>query len=159
MMTHDDDFRLDLACSACGWAEECGWQQIDGHLRSAGLLKRNPHPSHDELRELLFGVADRLACPECRHTGLRISESPLASDDWQAAPRCQQCGGPIDPERLEVFPDSRTCVACQRSSDRGASPDEPEYCPRCGSLMEVRQSRGAGVTRYALVCTSRSCGR
>jgi DNA-directed RNA polymerase subunit M/transcription elongation factor TFIIS len=154
-----DDLRMDLACPKCGWAEEAEARQIERRLRDAGLLKRNPHPSRDELRELLLGVAVRLNCPECNHAGLTVHKSPEPEGDWQAAPCCQQCGQPIDPERLEVFPDTRTCVACQRCSDRGAPSDQPEYCPRCGSLMEVRQTRGAGITRYALVCSSRCCSR
>ena len=159
MNSDHDELRLDLECTACGRAEECDQARIERRLREGGLLKRNPHPSRDELRELIFGVAARLACPQCGHVGLSVEKSPEPQSDWQAAPRCQQCGQLIDPERLEVFPDTRTCVACQRSSDRGASSDQPEYCPRCGSLMEVRQTRGAGITRYALVCSSPACRR
>jgi transcription elongation factor Elf1 len=154
-----DMLRMDLSCSACGSAEECDAARIERRLRDAGLLKRNPHPSRDELRELVVGVAGRLSCPNCGHVGLHVQPSPEPETDWQAAPRCQQCGQPIDPERLEIFPNTRTCVACQRASDRGATSDQPEYCPRCGSLMEVRQTRGAGITRYALVCSSPSCRR
>ena len=153
------DLRMDLGCSACGWAGECDQAGIERRLRDAGFLKRNPHPTRDELRELVVGVADRLICPQCGQRGLTVRKSPEPEGDWQAAPRCQQCGQPIDPERLEIFPNTRTCVHCQRSSDRGTSSDQPEYCPRCGSLMEVRQTRGAGITRYALVCTSPSCRR
>ena len=30
---------------------------------------------------------------------------------------------------------------------------EPDYCPHCGSLVEIRVSRGSGITRYKRVCT------
>lgn len=32
-------------------------------------------------------------------------------------------------------------------------PTEPEFCPKCGALLELRVSRGAGVTRYKQFCT------
>jgi len=55
---------------------------------------------------------------------------------------------------LEVFPHTRTCVTCQSREDLGKSTGPAEYCPRCGNLMVVRQTRGAGLTRYVSTCPS-----
>jgi hypothetical protein len=30
---------------------------------------------------------------------------------------------------------------------------EPEYCPHCGSLVELRTTRGSGITRDRRFCT------
>ena len=60
---------------------------------------------------------------------------------------------PIPPERLEILPGTRRCVKCQNAAELGDARDEPEFCPKCGSLVELRVSRGAGITRYKRVCT------
>jgi predicted RNA-binding Zn-ribbon protein involved in translation (DUF1610 family) len=52
-----------------------------------------------------------------------------------------------------VFPNADLCVACQAKSDRGEASDAPEYCPRCGNLMTLRQVR-RGLTRYVMACPS-----
>ncbi len=31
---------------------------------------------------------------------------------------CENCGKPIDPERLEIFPETTLCVDCKRASER-----------------------------------------
>jgi len=31
---------------------------------------------------------------------------------------CENCGKPIDPERLEIFPEATLCVDCKRKSER-----------------------------------------
>lgn len=31
---------------------------------------------------------------------------------------CERCGNPIDPERLEIFPETTLCVNCKRESER-----------------------------------------
>jgi RNA polymerase-binding transcription factor DksA len=33
---------------------------------------------------------------------------------------CEKCGKPIDPERLEIFPETTLCVDCKRQSERMA---------------------------------------
>ena len=107
--------------------------------------------------------AHRLTCDACHQTGLAIigadDGGPLGSrvlagdDDWQQAVICQICREPIPPERLEVFPNSIRCAKCQDLADRGAEPVPPEYCPKCGALLEMRVSRGGGITRYKQFCT------
>jgi DnaK suppressor protein len=31
---------------------------------------------------------------------------------------CEKCGKPIDPERLEIFPETTLCIDCKRESER-----------------------------------------
>ena len=31
---------------------------------------------------------------------------------------CERCGKPIDPERLEIFPETTLCVNCKRETER-----------------------------------------
>ena len=33
---------------------------------------------------------------------------------------CEKCGKPIDPERLEIFPETTLCIDCKRASERMA---------------------------------------
>jgi transcription elongation factor Elf1 len=122
------------------------------------LVKPASKIENDILIELFRVSSDRFTCPRCGHGGLvaNVSES-LDDEAWGEARKCESCGAPIPPERLEVFPDSRLCVFCQNREERGELTGPAEYCPRCGSIMELSQSRGAGITRYIMTC--RSCGR
>ncbi len=36
---------------------------------------------------------------------------------------CQQCGQPINPERLEILPATSLCVACSAAEESGVQPD------------------------------------
>jgi RNA polymerase-binding transcription factor DksA len=74
--------------------------------------------------------------------------------EWAQVIVCEICRQPIPDERLEFNPRATRCAACQDAADRGASFAEPEYCPKCGAIVELRVSRGGGVTRYKLWCTS-----
>jgi len=38
---------------------------------------------------------------------------------------CEVCGNPIDPARLEVMPQSTTCVSCQKKLERMPRPRQP----------------------------------
>ena len=35
---------------------------------------------------------------------------------------CEECGRPIDPERLRARPEATLCIACQRAREEGAAP-------------------------------------
>jgi predicted RNA-binding Zn-ribbon protein involved in translation (DUF1610 family) len=85
---------------------------------------------------------------------LLVAEAPEQDVAWPEAPRCTMCGRPIPPERLEVFPDATTCVACQRADEQGRAPAAIEYCPKCGAPLIVRQTRGQGITRYTRACSN-----
>jgi ssDNA-binding Zn-finger/Zn-ribbon topoisomerase 1 len=94
-----------------------------------------------------------LSCDACGGKGLCRGEADDSAGDWQQAIVCEICRQPIDPDRLEMFPAARRCVRCQDAAERNALPTPAEYCPRCGSLLELRVSRGGGLTRYKLFCT------
>lgn len=155
-----------LACGKCGWRTVCGEEELARRLRTLGLLRRSPHPPPELVSELLRVNVHRLACDACHHVGLTVigaddgASRPISAfaaedeeGDWQQAVICQICRQPIDPERLEVFPDSKRCAKCQTIADRGAEPVPPEFCPKCGALLEIRVSRGGGITRYKQFCT------
>jgi RNA polymerase-binding transcription factor DksA len=130
----------------------CGPAQMLDWLRSVKMVRRDAAPEPDLLPELFRAAAARFACPQCEAPGLSVGESDVDDDEaWGMARKCESCGQPIAHERLEVFPDSQLCVACQAQSDRGAATGPSEYCPRCGSIMTIGQSR-RGVTRYVMVC-------
>jgi hypothetical protein len=144
-----------LACEDCGWRTFCGAEEIAAKLRLVGLLRRETEPDEATLAELLPCAVGRMTCPGCKRIGLVVSEPEIdEDDDWQTAILCEACRKPIPPERLEVFPDSKRCVDCQSRAESGEpDDDEPEFCPRCGALLELRVSRGSGITRYKRFCT------
>lgn len=150
-----------LTCNTCGWRTVCGPGEIVSRLRLVGLLRRDGDPDEEILAALLPEAAERMTCSGCKGIGLSVSETDHVpdDDDWQAAVLCESCRKPIDPERLEVFPNSKRCVACQSRREAGIpDEEEPEFCPRCGSLVELRVSRGGGLTRYKRFCTGQpSC--
>ena len=144
-----------LTCPQCGWQTTCGEADIARRLRTLGLLKRTAHPPEEMVRELLKSNVGKLRCDQCQQAGL-ISGDPAEVDDegdWQQAVVCEVCRQPIPPERVEIFPHARRCVECQDVADRGEEPDEPEFCEKCGALVELRVSRGGGITRYKRFCT------
>jgi hypothetical protein len=142
-----------LRCPACSWAQECGEAETVRQLRTIGMLKRNPHATPLELRELIFAAASRITCPQCSRVGLIATDAPEQDALWPAARRCAICGLPIPEDRLEVFPTATTCVACQQADEQGRAPKHVEYCPKCGAPLVVRQTRGQGITRYTMVCS------
>lgn len=142
-----------LTCAGCGWSRPCLSEEAVARLRAAGMLRRNVDPAEEEIAELIAAFAGKLTCPECG-SGLEVEAD---AEDWPEAPVCASCGAPIDPERLEVFPDTRLCVACQGAEDRGEPSGPVEYCSRCGSPMTERPTQGAGLTRWQLVCTQPGC--
>jgi hypothetical protein len=113
-----------------------------------------------ELVSALFvEAAPRMTCPLCKEKSLSAASADDSScgddwDDWQAAALCEICRTPIAPERLEAVPDTKRCAQCQGLAEAGRLADvEPEFCPHCGSLVEIRVSRGSGIARYKRVCT------
>ena len=144
-----------LTCEQCGWRTISGADDLARRLRQLGLLKRAANPPEELVRELLVSNVARLSCDQCRHVGLIFSDYTADEDsgDWQQAIVCEVCRQPIPPERIEIFPDARRCVGCQDVADRGAEPEELEFCEKCGALIELRVSRGSGITRYRRFCT------
>jgi hypothetical protein len=148
---------LELECRHCHWRTVCGRDDAIARLRVLGLLRRDPEVADEVLLPLFLDAAPRMTCPLCMEKRLaarRLDAGEIsADDDWQAAVLCEVCREPIPPERLEALPGTKCCVTCQGNSEAGVSEEEPEYCPHCGSLVELRVSRGTGITRYRRVCT------
>jgi predicted RNA-binding Zn-ribbon protein involved in translation (DUF1610 family) len=142
-----------LACPKCDWRSECSPAAALDWLRQAKMVRRDTAPEADLLGELLRAAGPKLNCPRCGGAGLDARPAADENDeDWGMARPCQTCGKPIARERLEVFPDVRLCVACQAAFDRGEPSGPAQYCPRCGNVMQLGQSRSPGVTRYVLTC-------
>ncbi|TWU28158.1 TraR/DksA C4-type zinc finger protein [Bythopirellula polymerisocia] len=155
-----------LLCSQCGWRTVCGHEELASRLRKLGLFRRASNPPADLVDEVLQVNAQRLTCDSCHATGLLIVEADDASlsnrseqDDWQQAILCEICHKPVPPERLDIFPTARRCVACQDAADRGAEPLAVEYCTKCGALLEMRVSSAGGITRYKQFCTGQPACR
>jgi Zn finger protein HypA/HybF involved in hydrogenase expression len=146
---------VQLECRDCGWWTLCGETEIVRRLRAIGLFRRAAEPPEALVRELLASHASRLACDRCGKAELavRMDRDETAGDDWEQVVLCELCRQPIPAERLEFLPTATRCATCQDAKDRGRSSVEPEYCPKCGSLVELRVSRGGGITRYKLFCT------
>jgi Zn finger protein HypA/HybF involved in hydrogenase expression len=148
-------FSYELTCSNCGWRTVCGPSDAIARLRLIGLLRRDKEPDDDVVAALLVEAAPRMTCPLCKEKSLSAfpNDGDTEDDDWQTAALCEVCREPIDPERLEAIPGTKRCAACQGKSETGQLADEPDYCPNCGALVEIRVSRGSGITRYKRVCT------
>lgn len=146
---------VELACSHCNWTNQCGPGAMLRWLRDVRQVRRDAEPEPELLGELFRIAAPKYTCPKCAAVGLVVREVPEEDDEaWCMARPCESCRKPIPAERLEVFPNTRLCTACQAKSDRGELTGPAEYCPRCGSVMALRQSGGAGVTRYVMSCPS-----
>lgn len=149
-------FSYELTCRECGWRTVCGPADAASRLRLIGLFRREPDPDESILAELLVESAGQMTCPICKEKRLVASPSSVIGDDedeWQTAVLCEVCREPIDPERLEAIPGAKRCAACQGKAELGQLGEEPDYCPQCGALMQVRVSRGGGITRYKSFCT------
>ena len=145
-----------IGCRECGWASTCGPLDQEQKLRSIGLLRRDKAPDELFVAELFRQNLGRFNCPECQAALQILAEVESHEDDWddwQAAVLCEVCRKPIPPERLEVVPGTRRCVNCQQQAEDGTLPEEPDFCSRCGSLLELRVSRASGTTQYRLFCT------
>jgi predicted RNA-binding Zn-ribbon protein involved in translation (DUF1610 family) len=116
------------------------------------MLKREDQRDVAYLLQLAKAARERLLCSACGGGGLSVELAP--DDEWERpAKPCAACGTAIPVERLELFPDSELCAACQQRVDRGQTPDQhDDYCPRCGTRMTVRQRRGSGVAGYEMIC-------
>jgi hypothetical protein len=144
---------FELVCAKCQWRTVCGRGDAITRLRLVGLLRREPEPADDLLAVMFVDGARRMTCPFCKAIGLRADAGEADEDGWQAAVLCEICRQPISPERLEALPGVKRCVACQGKVESDGGDVEPDYCPHCGSLVEIRVSKGAGITRYRRFCT------
>ncbi len=101
------------------------------------------------LLELARVSAGNLICHTCGNAGLELKDGVPDRDDLGR--RCEVCGRTIDPERLEIFPDSTLCTTCQKGDDQGIDSAIPDYCSQCGTpLVPVKST--VGITRYRMSC-------
>jgi hypothetical protein len=143
-----------VTCPACSASSLWGPQQVLDRLRTVGLLRRQKEPDWDLIYEVFPSAVDRMVCSQCGQRGLSVAE---AEDEWDDEPSnpgrcCSGCGQPIPPERLAAFPDTQRCITCQQTAERGEDASEPEYCPRCGTPMQLQRRRGSGLAGYQMVC-------
>jgi predicted RNA-binding Zn-ribbon protein involved in translation (DUF1610 family) len=145
--------RLAWNCPYCGSQERIDAAELSARLRKLGMLKRDDQRDRDFLISLAASQSARLTCSQCGRGGVKV-ETADNRDEWELPSRpCVACGEPIAPERLELFPQSELCAACQQRVDRGQSPDQhDDYCPRCGARMTIRQKRGSGIAAYEMIC-------
>jgi hypothetical protein len=149
-----EPLRILLRCPACSWCEEGDANMLTQRLRQIGMFKRNSDVTPLEVRELVLAAASRMTCPGCGRIGLLASDALDDDQLWPRARCCGVCGVPIPAERLEVFPNAATCVACQNADEHGRLPEESEYCRKCGALLVIRQTRSQGITRYTKTCSA-----
>jgi DNA-directed RNA polymerase subunit M/transcription elongation factor TFIIS len=148
----------DLSCSDCPYTTVCGPVAMLDWLRRVRMVRNDVAPEPELLGELFRSAADKFHCPRCGTHGMIVGsvhqEDEENDEAWGMARRCDDCGEAISSERLQALPESRRCAACQARDERGEASGPQEYCPKCGSIMVVRQTRGAGLTRYQLICPS-----
>ena len=120
------------------------------------MLRRNAEPDLELMEALMDTASESFACRACGHVGLIVTDrDPLDDEDWgnakEPSRKCELCSAVIPSERIEIFPDTKLCVACQGSDERGETTQvEVEYCPRCGDIMQLKQvARG-----YRMSCPS-----
>lgn len=145
-----------VRCTDCSVEKRLSDQEMLANLQRRGMLKRETKPTPSLMRELLETVCTSLPCNECGNLGMTVHDD--WSDDWSDEVLCDGCKTAIDPERLEVFPDSKLCQRCQAGMEAGETPgEETEYCLRCGGLMKLTRRGGGGLAGYQSVCSD--CGK
>lgn len=145
---------FEVVCPHCQASELCGPEGMTRRMMAARRLKRTSEINLDMLAELFQASAPFLTCLECGHTGLTLRPRSDLDDNWPGGRPCTACGKNIPAERLELYPEATLCAACQEKIDRDDTVGDMDYCPRCGAPMQLRPSRGGGITRYKMVCTA-----
>lgn len=142
----------EINCPNCGWHRLVAVGEKLRLLQNAGMLRREENADPSIIEELFRGSAAKLTCGDCGRVGLRIDLPREEEEAWGDARVCQQCRKTIPPERLEIFPDTKSCVACQQKDEDGEDDTTPDFCPKCGEIMISGTSHGGGLTRYRLRC-------
>ncbi|MHB8900150.1 MAG: TraR/DksA C4-type zinc finger protein [Thermoguttaceae bacterium] len=145
---------FEAVCPECQWSELCGPEGMARRMVAVRRLKRTSDMSLEMLAELFQAAAGALDCPECGHVGLKLKPRSDLDENWPGGRACSGCGKTIPQERLEFYPDAGLCAACQGKADRGEHVGAQEYCPRCGTPMQLRTTRAGGITRYEMACTA-----
>lgn len=148
---------LTLKCPACGNLQSVSLAQMVDHLRGLGMFKRQQEPDATLVRELYAQQISLLRCEVCGQIGYGdVSSDEVDDEPWCGGRACERCRRPISAERLEVFPDARRCTECQQAGEAEDDHGDPEYCPRCGAIMQLKLRGGSGITSYAMHCPE--CG-
>lgn len=135
-------------------------------LKRRGKLLKDKKPDPLIVYELLMLELPATVCDQCGHVGLRyesidagdgryVDGDGLDDEEWGESRKCVGCGIAIDPERIEVLPDTRQCTQCSAAGRTGQA-DEREFCPKCGSEMKLGLRGGRGLAGYSMRCSS--CG-
>ena len=152
----DSSAEINLRCASCGHTKFYDLAGMLRALQAAGKLKRAKDPARELVIELFESSLGELRCSQCGQYEYEVADTGDWDDDPFTAKRCAACGQAIDPDRLEIFPDTTHCTPCQQKQEANPGGDEePDYCPRCGGLMRLRGS-SRGVSRYILACSD--CG-
>ncbi len=144
-----------LRCPDCGHTQPSDLTGMLQRLHAQGQLRRDKDPSPDLVLELFRLALPQINCGSCGSVGQVLEErDEFDSEDWPEVRCCQACKQPIPAERLELYPNSHRCAACQQLEEQGgdSNNDEPEFCPHCGSLLSLRTRRSGGITRYVMYC-------
>lgn len=144
-------------------------------LQQSGFLRKHKDPADDIVSEMFRLKLQELPCPNCQKTGVRVVTQVQAVEEddeqWDTAATavasdelvrfCIDCREQIDPDRVELFPETTRCVACQRkfesgeASGRSESFSADDLCPRCGDFLQTHRNRSSR-TAYRVQCGS--CG-
>lgn len=121
-------------------------------LTTLGMFRREEQHDPNLVVELFRRSVGKMSCGDCGRIGLKVDIPREDEEDWDQRRVCKVCRQPIPLERLEVFPDTDTCVRCREKLDSGDDQSTPDYCPKCGEIMSMSTSGGAGMTRYRMRC-------
>jgi DnaK suppressor protein len=87
------------------------------HLR-ADLRAEVEHDDVDDVASDLIERDKTLALIVTLERKLEDIDHALEQAEEGGYGICENCGQPIDPERLEIFPEATLCVNCKRQSER-----------------------------------------
>jgi len=141
-----------LTCPHCRASLMHGLPEMLQRLQSLGMLRREKQPEPGLVMELFRSSVSRMPCGECGRTGLMFASDEDEDEVWGGGRRCEACDQLIPRERVQLLPSVKLCVACQGKQESGAAIGPAEYCPRCGSVMQLKLRSGGGLTGYRQYC-------
>lgn len=143
-----------LRCVQCAKLETFTSDEVAQRLRKLGFLRRVDDQTASLLEELAVAAVESGRWGPCESCGsldlVRVDSADNLDDDWGDARVCEDCGKVIPAERIEAFPKTKLCLACQQKVEKGEASGEHEYCPRCGNIMQLR--REPGGTNFRMHC-------